>query len=415
MRGKRAKRLRAAARQGQKSVRPNRAKRILLFAAPVVVLLAGVAAVGHFGFFRSHSAKPVAASTPPPVKVVRMAKTLDDLLRMPAENIQYVDIAEMNLHCAEGLPGAERLDIAKCLARLDEWAERVRDVTGRHLYRAHDPRWAEHYKHSENWLRVEFLAQILQEDCGVHYNMQRIRDIDFGNSKDLFIHGMIDDSNGGTCTSMPVMHVAVGRRLGYPLRLVLTRAHIFVRWDDGQERFNVESTGEGGTDSYPDEHYKTWPEKWNAVETRANRYLISLTPAEELACFLGSRGHCLLDNGHAKEALDTYATARRLAPLDPAYPSWMRMAQSRLPGYRDPLAEAERIIANQQEAARREWMRGQAGGTTAPRLPNGIPVEGPSPPRLGVPQPPLPYGPYGPQPGVPQPYQPPVQSAPSRP
>ena len=376
-----------------------------MFLAAPLALVVSLAAAGYFGFFRTNSAKTEPQHLYPPLTYAQKVKSLDDLLKMPAESLAYVDIAETNLLCAEGLPGAERLDIAKCLARLDEWAERVRDVTGRHLYRAHDPRWAEHYKHSENWLRVEFLAQVLQEDCGVHYNMQRIRDIDFGNSKDLFIHGMIDDPNGGTCVSMPVMHVAVGRRLGYPLRLVLTKGHVFTRWDDGKERFNIESTGEGGTDSYPDEYYKTWPGKWNAVETRANRYLISLTPAEELACFLGSRVHCLLDNGHAKEALAAYSAARRLAPLDPCYPSWMQMAQSRLAGYRDPLADVERIIANQQEAAQREWLRGQARVAPAPGLPNGIPVGGPYPSPPGMPQPP---SPYGPQPGVPQPYQPPM-------
>jgi hypothetical protein len=80
-------------------------------------------------------------------------------------------------------------------------AERVKSITERYLYRAHDPRWAEYYKYSQAWLRIEFLAQVLQEDCGVHYNMERLRNIDFKNSKDLFIHSMIDDPNGGTCVS----------------------------------------------------------------------------------------------------------------------------------------------------------------------------------------------------------------------
>ncbi len=79
------------------------------------------------------------------------------------------------------------------------------------------------------------------------------------------------------------------------------------------------------------------------------------------AAFLGNRGHCLLDNGRAKEAFDTYAAARKLAPRDPAYSSWMRQAEARLrpPGYaadrpprrgpgtyqHDPWAEIGRINA----------------------------------------------------------------------
>jgi hypothetical protein len=166
MTGKRAKGFRAAARQAQPSARPNRAKRILLFAAPVV-LLAALAAAKYFGFFHSNPAKPVAAGTPPPVKVVRMAQALEDLLKIPAENLEDVDIAEMNLLCAAGLPGAENLDINHALATLDAWARRVAFETDRHLYRVTDPRYADHYRHSEAYLRAEMLLQALQEDLGV--------------------------------------------------------------------------------------------------------------------------------------------------------------------------------------------------------------------------------------------------------
>ncbi|MFB3893016.1 MAG: transglutaminase family protein [Phycisphaerae bacterium] len=277
----------------------------------------------------------------------RTVNSLDELLGLSPEHLAGVDLAEMNLLCATGLPGAEGLDIDRCLARLDEWAAKVKIETDRHLYRAHDPRWAEHYKNSENWLRAELLAQVLQEECGVHYNMERVRNIDFTKSKDLFIHGMIDDANGGTCASMPVLYAAVGRRLGYPLKLVLTKAHVFVRWDDGSERFNIETTCIGGTDSYPDDHYRTWPEKWTDAEAKANRYLVSLSPAEELASFLGNRGHCLFDNGRADEAREAYAAASRLAPLDPAYRSWLAQAEGKLPGRRQ--LGPEQIIAHQRD------------------------------------------------------------------
>ncbi|NIA16256.1 MAG: hypothetical protein GWP08_19510 [Nitrospiraceae bacterium] len=341
-------------------------------------------------------------TTPAPItrdapKVARKAKTLDALIAMPPEQLADVDIAEMNLLCAAGLPGAENLGIDKCLATLDQWAARVKFETERHLYRAHDPQWADHYKHSENWLRAEMLAQVLNQDCGVHYNMERIRDIDFRNSKDLLIHGMIDDPNGGTCASMPALYMAVGRRLGYPLKMVLARGHIFVRWDDGHERFNIETTGNGGTDSYPDEHYKQWPEKITDAEVKKGRYLISLSPAEELATFLANRGHCLLDNGHPKEAFDAYAAAHRLAPLDPAYSGWMRQAEVRFrpqgrmaidprgfrqprPGNRGrPMMDVRAINAHNRRLMEQR-MR--------PSRPNGQ------------------------QPGAPQPYQPPTPGPP---
>ena len=342
-------------------------------------------------------------TTPPPVtRYAQRAKTLDGLLKMTPEQLAEVDVAEMNLLCATGLPGADRLNIGRCLARLDKWAQQVKVVTGRHLYRAHDPKYAEHYKHSETWLRSEFLAQVLQEDCGVHYNMERVRNIDFTNAKDLFIHGMIDDANGGTCVSMPVLYVAVGRRLGYPLWLVLTKGHVFARWEAGTERFNIETTSTGGTDSYPDEHYKTWPLEWTEAEKTADCYLKSLSPAEELACFLGSRGHCLLDTGRAGEAFETYAAAQRLAPSDPAYSGWMRTVAIRLHGrhfaigpegipeppkvYRADRLEAELRRVEAINAYNRRLMQRDAR-------------------RLGIPPPyaPQPARPYAPQ--APSPYR----------
>ena len=267
---------------------------------------------------------------PVPAQPASQVRTLDDLLKMTPEQLAKVDLAEMDLLCATGLPGAGNLDVQHCLARLDEWANKVAYETQRHLYRAHDPRYAAHYKHSKTWLRAEFLAKVLGEDCGVHYNMERVRNIDFRNARDLFIHGMINDPNGGTCASMPVLYVAVGRRLGYPLKLVGTKGHLFVRWDDGKERFNIEVSGNGGVDSYPDDYYRQWPEKLTDAEVKANRYLVSLSPAEELADCLSNRGHCLLDNGRTREALDVYSAAHRLAPQDPKYAGWVQQAQRRL-------------------------------------------------------------------------------------
>lgn len=235
--------------------------------------------------------------------------------------------------------------------------------------------------------------------------MERIRNIDFTNSKDLFIHGMIDDTNGGTCVSMPALYVAIGRRLGYPLKLVLTKGHIFVRWDDGKQRFNIETTSNGGADSYPDEHYKTWPMKWTPQEVKGNRYLKSLSPSQELACFLASRGHCLLDNGRVREARDAYAAAHRVAPKDPAYPAWTRLAERRL---RPP-----RFVRTGPQGFPEPPMvyrRGPFKSVEELNAYNRRMMER----RMRPPRAPGPPSPYPAQPGVPRPYQPPAPDQPTR-
>lgn len=131
--------------------------------------------------------------------------TLAALTAMSDDELTGHDIGLINLRCAEGLPGSETLDITASLRKLNEWTQRVRVETERHLYRAHDPQYAKHYRNSEAFLRASMMVQVLQEDCGVHYNHERIREIDFTKSQDLFIHGMIGRANGGTCVSMPVL------------------------------------------------------------------------------------------------------------------------------------------------------------------------------------------------------------------
>ena len=59
---------------------------------------------------------------------------------------------------------------------------------------------------------------------------------DFGkNADDQFIHAVID-SPGGTCGSLPVFFVAIGRRIGFPLKLVKAMRHLYIRWDDPDGR-----------------------------------------------------------------------------------------------------------------------------------------------------------------------------------
>lgn len=154
------------------------------------------------------------------------ARTFYSLCEMSEQELAAVDIAEANLLCAAGLPGSDSLDVDACLKTLDRWAEHVRQETDRHLYRFQQN--PSEYNNSEGYFRILMLISVLQEDGGVHYNLDRILTPDFSNALDLFIHGMIDCENGGTCSSMPVLYTAVSRRLGYPVHLVLAKGHVFL-------------------------------------------------------------------------------------------------------------------------------------------------------------------------------------------
>jgi tetratricopeptide (TPR) repeat protein len=249
----------------------------------------------------------------------RQFRTVADLAAAKESEIARVDTVSMNLLCSEGLSNAERFSLARSLATLDQWASHIKLETERHLYRFKAA--PGEYENSEAYFRMLMMAVVLYEDYGVRYNPQRItipaatspNDGFFSDSRDIFLHGLLGEKRMGTCSSMPVLYVALGRRLGYPLKLVTTKVHLFIRWEDAGERFNLECTGRG-MNRYDDEHYKHWPFEVTEEEIREDGYLKSLTPPEELALFLSLRGNCLKEAGRIAEAIASYEQAVRFAP-----------------------------------------------------------------------------------------------------
>jgi len=265
---------------------------------------------------------------------VNSLPTLTELCGSPDDFLGKLDVGTLNMICAAGLPGAEDSDIAEQREWLDEAARQV-DLQTRSRFDQF-VRSPSTYNNSPGQFCCNYLLRTLQELFGVRYNPARIADSDFQNplcikpdfrdSRDLFIHGMMGGP-GGTCASMPVMYVAVGRRRGYPLKLVESPGHLFFRWEDPDgrlfnvpERFNVEGAGEG-ISFYPDDFYRTWPREWRYKEKAGDWYMRSLSPVEELAVFLATRGTCLEENGRLGEAIQAFDWAVKLVPDDLRYES----------------------------------------------------------------------------------------------
>jgi len=238
------------------------------------------------------------------------------------------DLAEVNLRSATGLSGSEELRASALLSTLDAWAERVKAETQRHLHRFNEN--PQLYENSEAYFRVLMMIVVLQEDFGVRYNPERIMSPDYTDSRDLFIHGLLT-GHGGTCVSMPVLYVAIGRKLGYPLALVLAKAHVFARWEDRKtgERFNIEATNRG-LNTFPDEYYEQWPEQMSPEDREAAYLLTSMTPHQEEAFCLAIRSHCLLDTGRTVEAVGALTRAVELWPENEAYRYFLEDAERRL-------------------------------------------------------------------------------------
>jgi hypothetical protein len=219
----------------------------------------------------------------------------------------------------EGLPGAESLDIKSSLSLIETMARKVWQETDR--LRPRFWQRPQEFYHSEAYFKMLVLVTVVQQDFGIRYNPARIAPPDkpeptkvfFADSQDVFINGALGPRRSGTCSSLPVLYTTIGRQLGYPLKLVIAKAHLFVRWDDEREKLNIEASGRG-LSIFPDEHYRQWPYPISPEEEKRGRFLRSLTPSEEMAIFLESRAMVLIAHERFTEAREAVKLAGALTP-----------------------------------------------------------------------------------------------------
>jgi hypothetical protein len=350
-------------------------------------LLAGLAAAGFFAHGHASSeGKPSPGSgIVGHTAIAKNPQSFSELLALKPSELAGVDIALVNLLCAERLPGAEDLRIQPCLDTLDQWAKWVDSETKRHFYRFQ--RNPAKFNNSEGYFRVLMLITVLQQDFKVRYNPARIAPPEspepdaafFADSKDLFLHGIAGSRAMGTCISMPAFYVAIGRRLGYPMKLVTARDHLFARWEgaDDKERFNIEGTNQG-LNTPEDDFYRKWPYPITEEEIRSGYYLKSLTPAEELAIFLQTRGHCLRVAGFFGEARAAYLQAQALVPQWPENQVFLALINRKMAPR--PISRAEQDAmadyANAMNQFNRQMMqtRGQPQPEVSPVMPPAPPV-----------------------------------------
>ena len=295
---------------------------------------------------------PSVPSAPAPAAVPPVTSpsysTLAGLVAMPPEELAKVDVAVVNLLCAEGLPGAEGLEIDHALATLDGWAARVRSETARNLHLFSDD--PARFHGNEGEYRFKMLVTVLQQDLGVAYNPARADPDEsatsfFADSRDVFLHGLTaPERHLGTCASLPVLYAAVARRLGYPVRLVTARSHLFDRWDpaasSAQSSFNLEGTNRGAGTIHPDDYYLAWPKPISPQQREAEGYLTSLSATGELAVFLDTRGDCLRAAGRWAEAAQAYGNAARLMPKSRVFAAKLADAAGRAHAVSSPAPAA---------------------------------------------------------------------------
>jgi hypothetical protein len=254
-----------------------------------------------------------------PAKAEPQFASVDDQLAyfagLTEEELAKFDIAYLNLVCAQGLNGSENLDITACLRSLDEMAAFVKVNTraNLHMFRQNPGEYA----NSEGQFRALLMVSLVVKRYGASYNPDRIEspnnlspnDVFFRDSQDIFLHGLLKrQPRMGTCTSLPVFWIALGRRLGYPLSMSNTLLHFFVRWEDDSDRFNFEGT-QNGCSITDDAHYKEFPVKLDEAKIEYFGLLQSFSRKREMMHFLLARAACLGANGRDAEARKTYEMA----------------------------------------------------------------------------------------------------------
>jgi len=299
-------RLREEAMQREMRLARRRKVRLILPLIAIFIISVGAFVWNHR---RSQPQKAVGivAAQPAPFRTPR---TLKELLALPPAQLDRCDIGLMNLLCAEGLPGAENLNVDECLKQLNDWAQQVKFETQRHEYRFNEH--PEQFRNSLGYYRMMMLGTVLVQDLGIQYNPElALPQLDgkiptlgqTANSKDVFIHGLLAGNHFGTCASMPVLVATIGRRLGYPVDLAGAKYHLYVRYEDyNGKHFNVEPTVTEAFLTPADEDYKSGQFKTTDEELKGGGLLRPLSNREVLSYFLNTRAICLGDAKRYDEA-----------------------------------------------------------------------------------------------------------------
>lgn len=157
------------------------------------------------------------------------------------------------------------LDILAACQRVDEIAERVRPRLS-----SRDPAKR----------KVALLAEFIHDELGIRYNLENPPDGD-----NTYLH-RIFETKLANCVGLTVLYLALGQRLGLPLYGVRAPIHVFVRYDDGKQRFNVETT-QGGAIFTDTELADRLGATKQAI--RSGAYMTSLRHREMVAAMLVNR------------------------------------------------------------------------------------------------------------------------------
>ncbi len=210
-----------------------------------------------------------------------------DFLTMPEENID-IGIAALTL-AKDIYPDIE---VKSYSAKIDDLAEKVRKLAK---------------KNNSPDYRIRCLNTVLH----LHEKFHCMNDV-INREQDYYYLNRFFDTKIGNCYTMPLLYVAIGQRLGWPLYIVHVPDHMFVRYIDPHFPIqNIETTSGGA--HVPDEKYA---KDFSVSKTghKNGTYLRTSTHRELLGDLVSTNGIRFAQKGQTFKAITYFKVAIKLNP-----------------------------------------------------------------------------------------------------
>lgn len=156
---------------------------------------------------------------------------------------------------------------------------------------------------------IQIINDFLYSELGYTY-------VKTGYLKDIYLNDVLDRRKGN-CVGMSILFLAIAERLGLPLFGVNVPDHIFIRYDDGETKINVETGHEGIclNDTFYVAHSL---EPFDTTSVENGCYLKNLTKKEVVSNIFLNLSKTRRKGGQLEEALSDCNKSIILKPNDPA-------------------------------------------------------------------------------------------------
>ena len=155
---------------------------------------------------------------------------------------------------------------------------------------------------------INTINEFLFDELGFTY-------VQTGNLEDLYLNKVIDRRKGN-CVGLSILYLSIAERLRLPLFGVNIPEHIFIRYDDGGQRINIEMGHKGM--SLSDTFYVTHSiERFDKKSVENGCFLVNLNKKEVISNVLLNRSKIRREGGDHRGALDDCNKAISLNSRNP--------------------------------------------------------------------------------------------------